>query len=49
MGSLAVQAISNRDLPLVMAATALFAIVILFVNLLVDLSYAAIDPRVRLG
>jgi peptide/nickel transport system permease protein len=47
IGRLAVQGINNRDIPLVMAATFVFAGTILFVNLLVDLSYGLIDPRVR--
>lgn len=47
VGRLAVQAINNRDIPLVMAATFFFALTILVVNLLVDLSYGLIDPRVR--
>ena len=42
------QAINNRDIPLVMAATFFFAFIILVVNLLVDLSYGLVDPRVRL-
>lgn len=49
VGSLAVQAISGRDIPLVMSATFIFALIILMINLLVDLSYGLIDPRVRLG
>ncbi len=48
VGGLAVQAINSRDVPLVMAATFLFAVFILVVNLLVDLSYGFVDPRVRL-
>lgn len=48
VGRLAVQAINNRDIPLVMAATFFFAFVILLVNLIVDLSYGFVDPRVRL-
>jgi ABC-type dipeptide/oligopeptide/nickel transport system permease component len=48
VGRLAVQAINNRDIPLVMAATFFFAVVILIVNLIVDLSYGFVDPRVSL-
>jgi ABC-type dipeptide/oligopeptide/nickel transport system permease component len=48
VGRLAVQAINNRDIPLVMATTFVFAVIILTVNLLVDLSYGVVDPRVRL-
>lgn len=49
VGSLAVQAIGSRDIPLVMAATFVFAAMILVVNLMVDLSYGFIDPRIRLA
>jgi peptide/nickel transport system permease protein len=49
LGSLAVQAINNRDVNLVVCATFVFAVFILAVTLLVDLSYGLIDPRVRLS
>jgi ABC-type dipeptide/oligopeptide/nickel transport system permease component len=48
IGRLAVQAIQNRDFPLVQAVVLLAATVFVLVNLLVDLSYAALNPRVRL-
>ena len=48
VGSLAVSAINNRDVALVVSATFVFAVFILIVNLLVDLSYGLVDPRVRL-
>jgi len=37
----------NRDYTLVMGITVLYGALILFLNLLVDLGYAALDPRVR--
>jgi ABC-type dipeptide/oligopeptide/nickel transport system permease component len=40
--------VGNRDLPVVMGATLLFALIYLGANLLVDLGYALVDPRVRL-
>jgi ABC-type dipeptide/oligopeptide/nickel transport system permease component len=49
VGSLAVQAINNRDVPLVMSSTMIFATIIVLVNLTVDLSYGALDPRIRVG
>ena len=49
VGSLAVQAINNRDVPLVMASTMVFALIIVVVNLGVDLSYGALDPRIKVG
>ncbi|MCC7368213.1 MAG: ABC transporter permease [Chloroflexi bacterium] len=48
VGSLAVSAINGRDVSLVVASTFVFAVFILAVNLLVDLSYGLVDPRVRL-
>jgi peptide/nickel transport system permease protein len=48
IGRLAVQAIQNRDFPLVQGVVLLAATAFVVVNLLVDLSYAALNPRVRL-
>ncbi|WP_020659180.1 ABC transporter permease [Amycolatopsis benzoatilytica] len=47
LGRLTVEAIQNRDFPLVQAAVLLFAATFVVVNLLVDLSYTLLDPRVR--
>jgi peptide/nickel transport system permease protein len=47
VGILLIQAIERRDLPLIEAAVVVIAIMILTVNLLVDLGYAFLDPRVR--
>jgi peptide/nickel transport system permease protein len=48
MGRLLVQAINTRDYPLVQALVIFFALIYAGINLLVDLSYPFIDPRVRL-
>lgn len=48
MGELAVSAIHDRDYPLVQGFVLFAAAVYLMVNLVVDLSYARLDPRVRL-
>ncbi len=40
-------AIVGRDYPIVQGATLLIALVIVFINLLVDLSYAFLDPRIH--
>lgn len=48
LGRLLVAAVGNRDLPVVMGATLLFALIYLAANLLVDLGYVLVDPRVRL-
>jgi peptide/nickel transport system permease protein len=48
MGSLMVTSIIARDYPVVVALTLIFGVAVVFVNLLVDLSYAIFDPRIRL-
>jgi ABC-type dipeptide/oligopeptide/nickel transport system permease component len=47
MGLLAIQAIRNRDVPVVQAFVIMAAIIVLTVNLIVDLLYVYLDPRVR--
>jgi peptide/nickel transport system permease protein len=47
IGILLIQAIERRDLPLVEAAVFVIAVLVVSVNLLVDLAYSAMDPRVR--
>jgi peptide/nickel transport system permease protein len=47
IGSLIVKSVFERDLPVVLGITVVSAIVVLLVNLLVDLSYGYLDPRVR--
>ncbi|WP_328460544.1 ABC transporter permease [Streptomyces sp. NBC_00448] len=47
VGQLTIEAISNRDFPLVQATVLFFATTFVVVNLLVDLSYSLLDPRVR--
>ena len=49
VGRLIVQAVSQRDYPLVQAGVVVTASVFIFINLMVDLLYAVIDPRVRLA
>jgi peptide/nickel transport system permease protein len=47
LGALAVQAVFNRDFPLVQAAALLGSVLFIAVNFAVDLGYAALDPRIR--
>lgn len=47
LGSLAVSAVAARDYPVVEGTTFLFSIILIAANLLVDLSYALLDPRIR--
>ncbi len=49
MGWLTYQALLNRDMPLIQATIFVIAAVVMLTNLLVDLLYLAIDPRIRLG
>jgi peptide/nickel transport system permease protein len=49
LGQLTIAAISQRDLPLIQGVVLTYALMFALVNLIVDLSYAVIDPRVRLA
>ncbi len=49
VGILLIQAIERRDLPLIEASVIVIAVMIVTVNLLVDLTYSFMDPRVRYG
>lgn len=49
MGRLVVQSISRRDYPVIQGAVMLIAMTYVIVNLIVDILYVYIDPRVRLG
>ncbi len=47
MGRYLVSAVGNLDYPVIMGTNVIFATLIVFSNLLVDLSYTFIDPRIR--
>jgi oligopeptide transport system permease protein len=47
IGKYYVTSIGNRDYPVIMATTLIFALLIIVMNLLVDISYALLDPRIR--
>ena len=46
LGRLAVQAIYNRDYPVVQAAVFITSLIFVMINLLVDIIYTYIDPRI---
>ena len=48
MGRVAVQAITVLDFSVIMGVTLITAVIFLIANLIVDILYAVIDPRVRL-
>ena len=47
IGTLAVRAVFHRDLPMLLGIALVTAVIVLVVNLLVDLSYGYLDPKVR--
>jgi ABC-type dipeptide/oligopeptide/nickel transport system permease component len=47
LGRYLVQSISARDYPVIMGTTLLLAAIVMTVNLVVDLAYAVLDPRIR--
>jgi ABC-type dipeptide/oligopeptide/nickel transport system permease component len=47
IGNLFLSAIIARDFPLIQAVVALVAVTVLTANLLVDLLYGVVDPRIR--
>ncbi|MEE9281450.1 MAG: ABC transporter permease [Myxococcota bacterium] len=49
IGRFFVTAVTNRDYPLVLGVTLVYAALVVLANLLVDLLYAWLDPRIRLG
>ncbi|HLJ60001.1 MAG TPA: ABC transporter permease [bacterium] len=49
LGRLLVDAIQNKDFPLVQGGVLVVAVGYVFVNLLVDVAYAVVDPRIRYG
>ena len=47
LGSLTVDAVLNRDFPVIQGVVLVFSVLYVLINLLVDLSYLALDPRIR--
>jgi peptide/nickel transport system permease protein len=49
LGSWTLDAIQNKDIPVVMLVSMYSAIVLMSINLVIDLTYALIDPRIRVA
>jgi peptide/nickel transport system permease protein len=49
LGRLAIGAVIEYDLPIIVATTLLAATIVVVMNLIVDIAYAFIDPRVRVA
>jgi oligopeptide transport system permease protein len=47
LGNIFIQAVLNRDEPLILGIVAFLSILIMIFNLLVDISYGFLDPRIR--
>jgi peptide/nickel transport system permease protein len=49
LGSLTIDAVQNREIPLIQGTTLVFACFVVVVNLAIDVIYTIIDPRIRFG
>jgi peptide/nickel transport system permease protein len=49
LGVLLLEAVQNRDVPVLQGAALVIAGLVILISLVVDLLYAAVDPRIRLG
>jgi peptide/nickel transport system permease protein len=49
VGRLVVQSVSQRDYPVIVAGVFIISLTFVLVNLIVDIIYAYLDPRVRLS
>src|SRR6516162_7183333 len=49
VGAILVQSINDHDVPVVEGIVVIFAVVVVVANLLADILYAALDPRIRYG
>ena len=49
LGNMAIGAVIDRDLPLIQGVVLIFAVLFIAINLLVDMTYALLNPRIRHG
>lgn len=49
MGLLLINAVDTRDYPVIMGATLIIGACVILVNLLTDIAYAAVDPRIQVA
>jgi peptide/nickel transport system permease protein len=49
LGSLTVEAVQKRDIPLIQGTTLVFSCFVVAINLVIDVVYTLIDPRIRFG
>ena len=48
LGKYFVQSVMNRDYPIIMATTVILSALVIFMNLVVDIAYKLVDPRITL-
>jgi len=49
VGNLVVRAVLRRDYPVIQGTLLVIAAIYVFINLMIDLLYTVVDPRIRLG
>jgi peptide/nickel transport system permease protein len=49
LGTLVVDAVGKRDIPLIQGTTLVFSVFVVLANLVIDVLYVFIDPRIRYG
>ena len=49
IGKFTLDAVANRDFPMIQGGVLIAALAFVIVNFFVDLAYAALDPRIRMG
>ena len=49
LGLLGIEAVRGRDYPVILATTIMSAVLVVLGNLLADVLYAVVDPRISLG
>lgn len=49
LGNMAIDAVINRDLPLIQGIVLTFAVIFVTLNILIDMTYALLNPRLRHG
>lgn len=49
VGSILINAITERDYPVIQGGVVVFAMFVVIINLLIDMAYVAVDPRVRMS
>jgi peptide/nickel transport system permease protein len=47
VGSLLITSIQNNDIPVIMAVTFTFSVLVVIMNLVADVTYGVLDPRIR--